>query len=77
MVTLHLDPGDATPAKVRAKFGLTKGDLDETFGVVSIDPQRQLFAILVSEKTASHLEGMPSVGSAFANPRIDTFGPLR
>ena len=75
MVTLRLDPAEATLAQVRKKFDLAKGDLDENFGVASIDPSQKLFAILVNEKMASRLEGLPSVGGAFSNPHIDTFGP--
>jgi hypothetical protein len=77
MVTLHLEPVDATPEKVRAKLGLAKGDLDENFGVATIDPTKKLFAIVVSEQTAARIEGAPAVSGAFSGPRIDTLGPVR
>jgi hypothetical protein len=77
MVTLRLDPADATFAKVCAKFGLAKGDVDESFGVANLDPDKDLYAILVNDAVAGRLEGKGGVAGAFSNPKIEPFGPLK
>ncbi len=75
MVKLHLDAADATVPKVLAKFGLNRHEIDAAFGVVALSPEQRLYAILVDEKVAAKLEAGESVGGAFSNPRIETFGP--
>ncbi|SCK21929.1 hypothetical protein VAR608DRAFT_1694 [Variovorax sp. HW608] len=77
MVTLRLDPSDATLAKVCARFGLSKGDIDENFGVASLDPAKALYAILVNEAVAARLEGQGGIAGVFSNPKIEPFGPLK
>jgi hypothetical protein len=75
MVSLRLDPADATVARVREKLKLREDELDAGFGVVSLDPRKQLYAILVDESISARLEGEEGVEGTFSNPRIETFGP--
>jgi len=72
MLTVELDPGAATPAEAAARLGIDRADIDEEFGVVSIDPEQHLYTVLVSEEA-----GARARRSAYSNPRIEPFGPRR
>jgi hypothetical protein len=74
MLTVQLDPRDATLARVRRKLNLTKDEIDRRFGVVSLRPEDNTYAILVDESAASRLAGAPEVSGPFSNPVIEPFG---
>ena len=75
MVAVRLDPSEATLPRVRDRFYLTKDDISENFGIVSLDPAAHLYAILVEEEAAARLEGREAVAGVYANPKIEPFGP--
>ena len=75
MVTLRLDPDQATLPEVRQLLGLAAEEVDPNFGVVNISPAEHLYTILVDEPAAARLEGAPQVEGVFGNPRIEPFGP--
>jgi hypothetical protein len=75
MVTLHLTAAEATLPQVLAKLGLSPHEVDPGFGLVSLDPDKRLYAILADERVAARIEGHASVQGTFSNPKIETFGP--
>jgi hypothetical protein len=75
MLTLQLDPTEASEEHVRRKLELDDGALDPEFGVVEIDPAEHKYAVLVDEDVAERVQGAPQVEGPFSNPRIEPFGP--
>lgn len=75
MMTLQLDPKKATVDAVARQLKLRKDELDASFGVTPIDPEKNLFAILVDEDVAAKLQGHAAVRGPYANPKIAPFGP--
>jgi len=77
LMTVKLDPAHASIEDVMGKLNLSDGQIDRDFGVVNIDPQRQLYTIMVDAGTAERLTGRPDVDGPYANPKIAPFGPVR
>ena len=75
MVTVHLDPDHATIGDARDRLRVGEHDLDADFGVVTIDPDADLYAVLVDEGAASTAARTPGAAGPFSNPRIESFGP--
>jgi hypothetical protein len=77
MMTVELDPEEATVAKAAERLGVEPDRIDAEFGVVSIDPEQNLYTVLVDEQVAAGAAGRPGVEGPFSNPRIEPFGPPR
>jgi hypothetical protein len=75
MVTLRLDPEQASLPEVRRLLGLAEDEVDPAFGVVNISPAERLYTILVDEAAAERIAGAPAVEGVFGNPRIEPYGP--
>jgi hypothetical protein len=58
MVTLRLDPEQASLPEVRRLLGLATDEVDPTFGVVNISPAEHLYTILVDEAAAERVAGV-------------------
>jgi hypothetical protein len=75
MLTVELDPAEATVDKAAERLGIERDRIDAEFGVVSIDPEQNLYTVLVDEQVAAEAAGRPGVEGPFSNPRIEPFGP--
>lgn len=75
MLTLKLHPEDATLSQICQRLNLSATEVDSEFGVVNIDPKRNLYTILVEEEAARRVSTAPEVKGPFSNPKIETFGP--
>jgi hypothetical protein len=71
MVTLELEPGQASLDEVRRLLGLSEHEVDQHFGVVNISPKEHLYTILVDQEAAERLRGAEQVRGVYSNPRIE------
>ena len=72
-------PGGAPGIERAAKtLGVAPGALDHRYGVVPIDPSRNLYAVQVREDALPKSPAADGDYSGpFSNPRIEPFGPTR
>jgi hypothetical protein len=77
MMTIKLQPDKANLAEVRRRMNLEPEEIDNDFGVVSIDPKKNLYAVMVEEKASQKLSEQQQKGvkGPYSNPRIEPFGP--
>jgi len=76
MMTVVAPRGAPNVAEVAQQLGVKPEDIDRTFGVVPIDPERGLYAVQVRSGKAQ-----PSASGEYqgpwSNPRIEPFGPIQ
>ena len=75
MMTVRLEPQEANLAQALAKLGLNEADVDPNFGLVSLDPGANLYAVLVDEAAVAKVQPGEDVKGPYSNPRIEPFGP--
>ena len=77
MVTIHGPDTPPTIADVRDRYGLSQDEIDASFGVVEIDPDEQVYTVLVEEEAAAKIQSNDEwrTEGPFSNPRIEPFGP--
>lgn len=73
-MTLELEPNQAALADVIQHFRLSPDEIDTTFGVVRIDPQSNLYTVLVEPAAAERMAGHSHVRGPYADPTIEPFG---
>jgi hypothetical protein len=71
MITLRLEPEQASLEQVRRLLGLAEDEVDQRFGVVNINPRENLYTILVDERAAERVRHAEPVRGVFSNPKIE------
>ncbi len=67
-----------TLAEAAAQLGLAEGDLNGAFGVIPIDPGRQLYTVEVqADRLSSPAARSETYRGPFSNPEIAPFGPIK
>ncbi|MQS14699.1 hypothetical protein F7Q99_21140 [Streptomyces kaniharaensis] len=72
-------PRGATMQHALDKLGLSAEEIDQEYGLVSLDPSRGLYVLLVAESAAARIRDHGQSGEysgPFANPKIEPFGPV-
>ncbi|MDW4905033.1 hypothetical protein RB628_06655 [Streptomyces sp. ADMS] len=75
LVTVTLPRGAAMQDALE-ELGLSAQEVDEEYGLVPIDPDKGLYALLVVESAAARLDDQGNTaayGGPFANPKIEPF----
>lgn len=80
LFSLTWPEGEPTPEAVCERYGFRPDELDEQFGVVEIDPEDNLYSVLVDAEAARRVaprgwKDEDGLEGPFSNPRIEPFGP--
>ena len=77
VITVTAPPGvDDFDAECE-RLGLAPDEVDADFGLVPIDPERDLYVRRVTASAALRGAGMPDVEGPFSAPRIEDYGAPR
>lgn len=77
LMTIEVQNGDPSLEAAAEQLGVTVADIDASFGIVSLDVERKLFAVRVRADKLKHDESRAGVGGPYSNPDIEPFGPPR
>ncbi len=75
MVNIRSPDGAPTLKVVKERYGLRDDEIDDQFGVIEIDPEDNIYSVLVDQAAAPKLGSTAdwSVDGPYSNPRIATF----
>jgi hypothetical protein len=80
LMTVVASQGEPSLADASKQLGVGVEDMDGTFGIVPVDPEKGIYAVQVrSDKLpAKQPESESSeYGGPWSNPRIAPFGPVK
>jgi len=77
MMTIGTAGRSPSVEDIKQQFNLDDDEIDPDFGVVEIDPDANLYTVLVEEQAAAKVQPTREWTTAgpYANPRIAPFGP--
>lgn len=75
MMTIHAPQGSPTLQEVMRQYGIEPHEIDQQFGVVPIDPEKNDYTILIEQSAAQKVSPSQKwdVSGPYSNPSIDTF----
>ncbi|GGX36562.1 hypothetical protein [Streptomyces lomondensis] len=74
LITVTLPKGGALQDAMR-RYELAPEEVDEAYGLVSVNPAQGLYAMMVSAGAAARITGRAGAKGPYANPEIEPFGP--
>ncbi|MDX2140737.1 MAG: hypothetical protein SF123_21820 [Chloroflexota bacterium] len=82
LYTIMWDREPLTVDAFSEEFDVALHEIDRDFGVVEIDPQAHLYAVMIEEAAVNRLSGKQAtedkgVSGPYDNPVIEPFGPPR
>jgi hypothetical protein len=77
MVNITSPSGQPSLAEIQNRYGISAEELDREFGVVAVDPEANVYTVLVDEQAAAKItpDAEWNVEGPFSNPKIEPFGP--
>ncbi|GAB3897759.1 hypothetical protein [Microbispora bryophytorum] len=79
LITVRLAP-PATLETAMLRLGLTEDDVDTAYGLVPVDPGRNLYVLRVTEDAGRRVgdsDGGTADGGPYSDPPIEPYGPPR
>jgi hypothetical protein len=70
LVTVRLDPDETSTGAAARKLGLREEDVDREYGVVSIDPDANLYAVRVTRDAVGRVRPEGAEG-IYSDPEIE------
>jgi len=77
LMTVTAPHGKPSLADAAQRLGVELSDMDATFGVVPVDPDRGLYAVQVKAGRAQPAAPGAEYHGPFSNPTIAPFGPVQ
>jgi hypothetical protein len=77
LYTVKLAASEATIEGARAKLALRPEQIDPSFGVVNVDPDNDLYAVMIDSSVVDESSRNKDLSGPFSNPKIETFGRVR
>ncbi|GGO23117.1 hypothetical protein GCM10010116_46660 [Microbispora rosea subsp. aerata] len=75
LITVRL-PAPATLEAAMRRLGLAEDEVDAAYGLVPVDPARDLYVLRVTEDAGRRVGGGAD-GGPFSDPPIEPYGPPR
>jgi hypothetical protein len=77
LMTVTVPHGTPSLADAAKRLGVELSDMDTTFGVVPVDPDRGMYAVQVRAGQAQKQPEGSDYQGPWSNPKIEPFGPIQ